>query len=76
MPYENRFRLFRRSNGIFFVQDNVISKQESLRTRDRKTARRLLGARNEAHEQPAIRSHLINIILVLLAVTYNVGGWI
>jgi len=44
MPYENRFRLFRRSNGIFFVQDNVTSKQESLKTRDRKTATRLLGA--------------------------------
>lgn len=49
------YRLYRRTNGIFYWQDNEdSSRQGSLRTRDRKTAERLLHARNEAQRQPAI----------------------
>src|ERR1043165_904721 len=43
-----------RKSGIFFLQNRVTRKQESLRTRDRTEANRLLNARNEAAHQPAI----------------------
>ncbi len=36
-----RYRLFRRRNGIYFLQDNVTERQESFRTRDRNEARRI-----------------------------------
>jgi len=49
-----RYRLFRRSNGLFFIEDTVTRKQESLRTRDKAVAKRLFSARNEAYQQPAI----------------------
>jgi len=48
------YRLFRRNNGIFFIEDRTTKKQESLKTRDKAAAARIFHARNEAHEQPAI----------------------
>lgn len=72
MPMKTRYRLFRRSNGIYFIQDNVTGKQESLRTRDKSAATRLLSARNEAHEQPAINRQIAKAYLTMsdpLAVT-------
>lgn len=56
MPMKKQYRLFRpkKSGGIYYVQNNVTNKQESLRTRDKAIAERLLNARNEAHQQPAI----------------------
>jgi len=55
----NRYRLFRRHNGIFFLQDKT-NRQESLRTRDREEAERIAFHRNESerigagHRQIAI----------------------
>ncbi len=34
----NRYRLFKRSSGIYFLQNNSTGKQESLRTRDEQEA--------------------------------------
>jgi integrase len=59
-----RYRLFRRSNGIYFVEDRLTSKQESLKTRHRAIAQRLLGARNEAHVQPAINLQIARAYLM------------
>ena len=64
MPMKMKYRLFQRNSGIFFIQDNTTGRQESLKTRDRETARRIFNARNEAHQQPAInlqiaRAHLM-----------------
>jgi hypothetical protein len=44
----NRYRLFRRKSGIYFLQDNRTNKQESLKTRDRNRAQRIAFHRNEA----------------------------
>jgi len=49
-----RYRLFGKRGGIFFVEDRISRKQESLKTRDKAAARRIFNAKNEAHEQPAI----------------------
>jgi hypothetical protein len=51
---KTQYRLFQRSSGIYFIQNNATGKQESLKTRDRATARRIFNAKNEAHEQPVI----------------------
>ncbi|HEX4141559.1 MAG TPA: hypothetical protein VHY09_14520, partial [Candidatus Methylacidiphilales bacterium] len=44
----NRYRLFQRRNGIYFLQDNKTNRQESLRTRDRSEAERIVFHRNES----------------------------
>ncbi len=59
-----RYRLFRRSNGIFFLEDRIDRKQESLRTRDKKAATRIFNARNEAEEQPAINLQIARAYLM------------
>lgn len=45
--------MFRRG-AVYWVQDNVTGKQESLRTKDKNEAKQLLHAKNEAHRQPQI----------------------
>jgi len=45
----NRYRLFRRSSGRYFIQDNRTGKQESLKTSNKEEAERLFLHRNEAH---------------------------
>ena len=40
---------------VYWVQDNEIGKQESLRTRDRDEAERLLSVKNEAYRQPILK---------------------
>jgi len=49
-----RYRLFRRSSGIFFLEDRATKQQESLRTRIKEAAIRIFHAKNEAYLQPAI----------------------
>ena len=62
---KNRYRLFQRSSGIFFLENDVTRKQESLRTRDRTVAKRILNARNEAHQQPAINLQIARAYLMV-----------
>jgi integrase len=58
-----KFRLYRRSNGRFYAEDNVTGKQESLHTSDRAEAFRLLIAKNEAEQQPAFNFQLARTYL-------------
>jgi len=59
-----RFRLYRRGNsGRYYIHDGLSGKQESLHTADRATAVRLLHARNEASEQPAINLQIARAYL-------------
>ncbi len=51
------YRLFPH-NGTFYVEHVVTGKQESLRTKDKKEAIILLGAKNEAARQPALNLRL------------------
>ena len=48
---KHRFWLFKR-RGIFYVEDTVNGKQESLGTRDRKQAESLRATKNDAAKQP------------------------
>jgi integrase len=61
---KKRYRLFRRGR-VFWIQDNQTGKQETLRTRDRPTADRLLHARNEAHLQPIINMQIARAYLMV-----------
>ena len=58
-----KFRLYRRSNGRFYSEDNATGKQESLRTSDKAEALRLLMARNEAEQQPAFNFQIARTYL-------------
>ncbi|MBI3852679.1 MAG: hypothetical protein HY298_20685 [Verrucomicrobia bacterium] len=60
-----RYRLFQRNNGIFFIEDRVTRKQESLRTKLKEAARRIFNARNEAHQQPAINLQIARAYLMV-----------
>jgi integrase len=53
---KDRYRLFQNHarGGSYYIQNNETGKQESLRTRDGSTAKRIWQARNEAERVPAI----------------------
>lgn len=59
-----RYRLFRRSSGIYFIEDRITRKQASQKTRDRVAAQRIFNARNEAHLQPAINLQIARAYLM------------
>jgi hypothetical protein len=52
-PTVNRYRIFKRKSGIYFLEDNKTKKQESLRTPDKTQAERVAFARNESERIPA-----------------------
>lgn len=59
----DKFRLFRRASGLWYIEDRQAKAQQSLRTRDQAEANRLLHARNEAHRQPAINIQIARAYL-------------
>ena len=60
---KSRFRMYRRQGGMFYFFDRVTGKRESLGTCDETTAKRLLHAQNEAHEQPIINRQIARAYL-------------
>lgn len=48
-----KYRVFQRRSGVWYLQDRESGEQQSLRTRDKTEATRLLNAKNEAVYQPA-----------------------
>jgi integrase len=60
---KSNYRLFRRSNGIYFCEDRQTRRQESLRTRAKAEAARLLNARNESHENPLLNRQIARAYL-------------
>ncbi|MCZ7640443.1 MAG: hypothetical protein M5U12_32935 [Verrucomicrobia bacterium] len=47
---KHRYRLFRRGWGTYYCEDRQTGKQETLRTRDKAEAYRLVAARNETEQ--------------------------
>jgi len=62
---QERYRLYCRSNGIYYLEDGITGKQESARTKDLGEARQVAAARNQAAYQPALN--------LLMAKTYLQG---
>lgn len=58
---KHRYRLFRRGWGTYYCEDRQTGKQETLRTRDKAEAYRLVTARNETEQQPAFSLHLARV---------------
>src|SRR5277367_3070533 len=61
---KQRFRLYRRKKGgRYYLHNELTGKQESLHTNDRAKATRLLHAKNEAGELPAINLQIARAYL-------------
>ena len=60
---KNRYRLFLRRKSVYYAFDNTTKTFESLRTRDKAEAQRLLLALNEAGKQPAMNLGLARVYL-------------
>lgn len=59
-----RYRLFLRRGSVFYAFDNQTKRFESLQTKDRHVAVRLLHAKNEACQQPSINLHIARAYLM------------
>ncbi|NJK90556.1 MAG: hypothetical protein HC904_01230 [Blastochloris sp.] len=51
---QERYWLYRRDNGVYYLQDRKNGKQQSLKTKDRAEAKRLAAGRNQAEQMPAL----------------------
>jgi integrase len=60
---KQRFRLYRRNGGIFYVHDGDTGKQESLCTRDRAEASALFAAKTQSHRQAHLNLRLARTYL-------------
>jgi integrase len=56
-----RYSVFLRPWGVFYCEDHLTGKQETLRTRDKNEAFRLVAAKNEHQEAPAFSLHLARV---------------
>ena len=60
---KNRYRLFLRRKSVYYAFDNTTKTFESLKTKDKAEAERLLLALNEAGKQPAMNLGLARVYL-------------
>jgi len=58
-----RYRLFLRRKSVYYAFDNTTRKFQSLNTKDRQEANRLLVTMNEASRQPAMNLRLARVYL-------------
>ena len=60
---KQRYRLFLRRKSVYYAFDNTSRTFESLKTKDKAEATRLLAAMNEATHQPAVNLSLAKVYL-------------
>jgi hypothetical protein len=71
-----RYTMFKRNNAIFFIEDRLLHKQESLRTRDQEAALRILTAKkSEAYRRPAINLQLAQVYLQRGDPEFGIRTW-
>ncbi len=58
---KQRYRVFLRPWGTYYFEDLVTGKQETLKTRDKNEAFRLVAAKNENEKTPAFSLHLARV---------------
>src|SRR5580698_2967350 len=58
---KQRYSVFLRPWGVYYYQDNTTGKQETLKTRDKDEAYRLVAAKNETEDAPAFSLHLARV---------------
>jgi integrase len=72
---KQRYRIFRRGNGVFYSLDTEHSKQVSLKTKDFDEAQRLINAKNEACRQPAMNLEIARVYLHHSDHSYSTRTW-
>lgn len=60
---KTKYRLYRRGNGSFYAEERDTGARESLGTKNRAEAQRLLQAKNDAHSQPILSRELAKAYL-------------
>lgn len=60
---QQRYRMFRRSGGNFYVRDKVTGKSESLETSEKAAALQLMVAKNQAVAQPQLNRNMAKAYL-------------
>jgi len=58
---KQRYRVFLRPWGVYYYQDITTGKQETLKTRDKNEAYRLVAAKNETQDGPAFSRQLARV---------------
>ncbi|MGA2868047.1 MAG: tyrosine-type recombinase/integrase [Verrucomicrobiota bacterium] len=58
---KQRYSVFLRPWGVYYYQDHTTRKQETLKTRDKDEAFRLVAAKNENEDAPAFSRHLARV---------------
>src|SRR6266513_1665300 len=58
---KQRYRVFLRPWGTYYFEDLVTGTQETLKTRDKNEAFRLVAAKNENENAPAFSLHLARV---------------
>jgi hypothetical protein len=57
------YRMFKRGNNYYYIQNNQTREQRSLGTTDKEEAQRLLDAENQARQTPALNLQLGKVFL-------------
>jgi len=74
-----RYRLYRRSNrshGTYYAQDVTTGARESLGTKNKAEAQKLLQAKNEAYIQPVLSRELAKVYLHTLDPDFGTRTWL
>ena len=58
---QNRYRLFRRGNGVYYALEPASQRQTSLRTRSHAEATRLIAAKNQASDIPQLNRAMAKV---------------
>lgn len=72
---KERYRAFRRENGVFYSIDTRTQQRHSLETSDPSIARRILNAKNEACQQPAINLQIAKAYLAAADPRFIKRNW-
>lgn len=75
LTLKDRYRLFRRAKGIYYVRDTATLSKQSLETTDLVQARRLLAAKNQAIEQPALNKSMAKAYLSGISPEFTTRTW-
>ena len=60
---QDKSRLYRRQNGMFYAEEYHTRHRESLQTKDEAEARRLIAAKNQAAAQPVFNLEMAKVYL-------------
>ena len=72
---KERFKMFRRKGGMFYARDTATRSKESLGTKDREQASRLVAAKNQAQEQPALNKGMAKVYLAAASPEFALRTW-